>query len=220
MEDEKKKTVNLYDLLGIKKTANKKEIKAAFKRRAKQTHPDKEGGNEEDFKVVSEAYEILSDVTRKEQYDNTGDTQEILTDDRIVDFIYDELLPPIISRTESFEFDLLGEMRRFVNGLIGEEKLAEHNAQIGITNINTVLIKIKLNDAGHDDLFTNGLQDHRDDLLSKKKYAKKEQDFYVRVLAVIDLYSYQFKSGNSGYRNPSDTADNRNVKTGNLGYGN
>ena len=60
-----------YAVLGVQRTATKEEIKAAYKKRALTTHPDR-GGNEEDFKKVNKAYTILSDDQKRKRYDMTG----------------------------------------------------------------------------------------------------------------------------------------------------
>ena len=63
---------NYYEILGIPKTATEEEIKRSFRRLARQCHPDLNPGNkaaEEQFKVIGEAYEILSDPDRRARYD-------------------------------------------------------------------------------------------------------------------------------------------------------
>lgn len=64
---------DLYDILGIDKDADPKEIKDAYREKAKETHPDKEGGSKEKFELVHHAYAVLSDPLKKERYDKTGD---------------------------------------------------------------------------------------------------------------------------------------------------
>lgn len=48
-----------YQVLGLKRSASQEEIKLAFREKAKETHPDKIGGDGEEFKRVREAYEFL-----------------------------------------------------------------------------------------------------------------------------------------------------------------
>jgi len=60
-----------YDVLGVKKGATKADIKKAFREKAKKHHPDK-GGNEAEFKKINEAYETLSDDSKRSQYDQFG----------------------------------------------------------------------------------------------------------------------------------------------------
>jgi len=61
-----------YDILGIKKTATKEEIKKAYRSLAHKYHPDRPGGSAERFKEVSQAYQILSDEEKRQQYDKFG----------------------------------------------------------------------------------------------------------------------------------------------------
>ncbi len=63
---------NYYEILGIEKAASKDEIKKAFRALAHKYHPDKGGGNDAKFKEVSEAYSVLSDDGKRQQYDTFG----------------------------------------------------------------------------------------------------------------------------------------------------
>lgn len=61
-----------YSVLGVSKSASPDEIKKAYRRLAHEYHPDKNKGNEGKFKEVNEAYQILSDPARRQQYDQYG----------------------------------------------------------------------------------------------------------------------------------------------------
>jgi molecular chaperone DnaJ len=63
-----------YEVLGIDRNASAEEIKRAFRKLAFQYHPDRnrDGGAEERFKEVNEAYEVLSDPDRRASYDRFG----------------------------------------------------------------------------------------------------------------------------------------------------
>lgn len=63
-----------YEVLGVSKTATDEEIKRAFRKKAKEYHPDinKEPGAEEKFKEIGEAYSVLSDQNKRRQYDQFG----------------------------------------------------------------------------------------------------------------------------------------------------
>ncbi len=61
-----------YTVLGVERTASKDEIKKAFRKLAHQYHPDKQGGDEAKFKEIGEAYAVLSDDTKRAEYDRLG----------------------------------------------------------------------------------------------------------------------------------------------------
>ncbi len=61
-----------YKILGVERSASEEEIKKAFRKLAHAYHPDKSGGDEAKFKEVSEAYTVLSDKKKRQQYDNFG----------------------------------------------------------------------------------------------------------------------------------------------------
>ena len=63
---------NFYETLGVSKNASKDELKKAFYKLAHTYHPDKKGGDEAKFKEVNEAYQTLSDDTKRKQYDTFG----------------------------------------------------------------------------------------------------------------------------------------------------
>lgn len=65
-----------YEVLGVQRNAAPEEIKKAFRRLARQYHPDvsKEPGAEAKFKEINEAYEVLSDPQKRAMYDRFGHT--------------------------------------------------------------------------------------------------------------------------------------------------
>lgn len=67
--------MDYYEVLGVAKTSTPEEIKKAYRKLALKFHPDKNQGNkeaEEKFKQISEAYAVLSDKDKRQQYDTYG----------------------------------------------------------------------------------------------------------------------------------------------------
>ena len=68
---------DLYEILGVSKGADDKEIKSAYRKLALKWHPDKHKGDKESetkFKEINQAYEVLSDKQKRQQYDTIGST--------------------------------------------------------------------------------------------------------------------------------------------------
>ncbi len=60
-----------YEILGVSKGASQDEIKSAFRKLAKEHHPDR-GGDEQKFKEVNSAYQVLGNPEKRKQYDQFG----------------------------------------------------------------------------------------------------------------------------------------------------
>jgi len=65
---------DFYEILGISKNASEADIRRAYRKLAHEYHPDKTGGDEKKFRQVNEAYEVLSDANKRQQYDRFGST--------------------------------------------------------------------------------------------------------------------------------------------------
>lgn len=69
-----------YKILGVSRDASQEEIKKAFRRLARQYHPDLNPGNkeaEEKFKEINEAYACLSDPVKRANYDRYGTAEGV-----------------------------------------------------------------------------------------------------------------------------------------------
>ena len=64
---------NYYRILGVSRNASQSEIKDAYRRLAKERHPDRPGGSETEFSRLQEAHAVLSDPNRRRQHDEALD---------------------------------------------------------------------------------------------------------------------------------------------------
>lgn len=69
--------LDYYKILGVDRNATADDIKRAYRKQARQWHPDKHPNNkdaaEEKFKEIAEAYDVLSDVQKREIYNKYGE---------------------------------------------------------------------------------------------------------------------------------------------------
>jgi curved DNA-binding protein len=115
---------NYYELLGVKRDASADEIKQAFRRLARQYHPDLNPGDksaEDKFKDISEAYEVLSDRSKRSQYDKfTGFWRKNRTKAPAT-----EPREPRDRSTEEEEFG--DDFNTFIDRLLGRKKEASNS---------------------------------------------------------------------------------------------
>jgi molecular chaperone DnaJ len=65
--------INYYDVLGVPREASQEEIRTAYRKLAKDRHPDLEGGSTQEFSLLQEAHAVLSDPNRRRQHDEALD---------------------------------------------------------------------------------------------------------------------------------------------------
>lgn len=102
--------MNPYDELGVSREASPDEIKKAYRKKASQHHPDREGGDQEKFVVIQLSYEILSDPEKRERFDQTGETQEDRKDDPYT--IVMQVFLQVSENSDEKRQDLVEETRR------------------------------------------------------------------------------------------------------------
>lgn len=70
------KQKDYYKVLDVPRDADERTIKKAFRKKAKENHPDKNGGSEKEMQAINEAYEVLSDPELRARYDNGDDPND------------------------------------------------------------------------------------------------------------------------------------------------
>lgn len=96
--------MDYYEILGVTKQASQDEIKKAFHKLAHKYHPDK-GGDEKKFKEINEAYQVLSDAQKRQQYDQFGKGFDQMGGQGTGDFNWSWQ-----NQAQNFDFEDLGDV--------------------------------------------------------------------------------------------------------------
>lgn len=140
----------LYDDLGLDPSATTGEVKKAYRKKAKKSHPDK-GGSTEEFNRVNKAYLILSDPDRRSRYDQTGEENTYGADNErsnimaIVAGAMSCVIGAIEARgRDPLRFDLLGEMKASIKTEIGKQRAEITRLQANVKKTERLLGKFKV----------------------------------------------------------------------------
>jgi DnaJ-class molecular chaperone len=180
----------LYNTLGVDENATAKEIKDAFKQKAKDNHPDK-GGDEEKMKEYNHAYAVLINPDKRKKYDETGDERaENSFESRflsIVSAIFIQLIEKNSIQNVKVK-DLIKEFKLQVNGTIKQldnmlNDLDDRRDKY-IESLNRVSSK-------KSNAITTILQGQIDAITQQQEGMKQEQEFLKLCLVEIEDYTYK-----------------------------
>lgn len=143
--------MTLYEILGVPTDADDATIKAAYRRKAKETHPDK-GGSKEAFHAVQHAYEVLSDAERRAHYDRTGSDDLRRAGDAAVAMllqVFNELLA-----TPEFCSDFIAATKQRIAMGRARAQDTMTTARREIVRLEKLRRRVVVNE-GHDNLFAD-----------------------------------------------------------------
>jgi len=120
-------TLSLYDVLGVPRDATSAQIKEAYRRMAKQHHPDAVGGDGVKFQKIAHAYAVLSSAARRKKYDETGDVGEPFDREHhvmleLVGLVFDKFMFQAIENEVAQYINVPQEMIRTLTELKGNHK--------------------------------------------------------------------------------------------------
>ena len=185
--------MDLYQLLDLPRNATFEEIKQKYRQLAQQNHPDK-GGDEELFKKIKNAYEVLSDPERRKLYDDVGEINSLKSAkeealNEVVNCLRD-LLPHINVHTE----DILQRMRHAVCERRGKLQNEQQWCQNVVNNLNILKLKFK-HKTSPVNVIDNFLREQIN--IRSGELAKITRNIEVMdaMLELLDEYEYEIGAG-------------------------
>lgn len=134
--------MNPYEELGLSASATDEEIRQKYKSLAQQHHPDR-GGDEEKFKRIKFAYEILSDSDARREYDTTGKINKDLTARNVALEELSHLAFNLIPTINPEHDDLILIMKNRVNGFRVDIFNNIQTCNTFINNLEKIIARIK-----------------------------------------------------------------------------
>jgi curved DNA-binding protein CbpA len=179
--------MNPYTELDVSVTASTEEIKQRYRTLAQMHHPDK-GGDEELFKRIKLAYEILSDPIRRKQYDITGETGTTNAKDEALSNII-QIILHVVPGFNADQDDLItiaeGETRAMLDMVNNDI----HNTEMQIKKFEVVLKKLRIKTNGEnilENIIVKQIQQRKKDLVIFHKNVK----VCMLMLEILKDYEY------------------------------
>lgn len=114
--------LDLYEVLSVPRDATTEQVKAAYRRLAQKHHPDKNNGDDVQFKQIQRAYDVLGDAERRKRYDETGEQTDSAgpTLEQIAQEALSNLFVQVVDKFYSDSFNLKEEAERQIRRNIGQ----------------------------------------------------------------------------------------------------
>ena len=184
--------IDLYRLLGLKRGATKEEVRKAYRRKAKVTHPDK-GGSAEAFSALTTAHEVLSDPKRREKYDTSGEIEEKKPDNfdgSAVEVIAQKLGLLIHAEQELTGIDIGAAIEQSIRDDIARRQSSIAEQTRAIERAGKLRARVKRKAGGADNMLARVLDWHE---RSSKDHIKKNEEAVSsmeRALEILDGYLF------------------------------
>jgi len=189
--------MNPYTELDVSITASTEEIKQRYRTLAQMHHPDK-GGDEEMFKRIKLAYEILSDPVRRKQYDITGETTTTNAKDEAISNII-QIILHVVPNFNADEEDLIKIAESEANAMLEMVKNDILNTEMQIQRFEKVLKKLRIKTKGEnvlESIIKKQIDQRKKDLILFHKNVK------VCMLMLEILKDYEYGLLNIIFDNP------------------
>ena len=174
--------MNLYEELGVKPSATQAQIKAAYRKKSKEHHPDRANGNSDKMAGINQAYETLSDPVRRKKYDEGGGTDPIKSREQRIR----ELFISAINHVVTDEGNIVTNIRRELTKAQRGGKEAQKDSKKTVASLEKRIAAVKC--TGEDNLIGDVLAAK---ILEGRKHIEMvdgELAVLADVLKMLDSY--------------------------------
>lgn len=170
---------NIYEYFDIDEKADKETVKKAFRRKAKETHPDTNNNKNDDFQKTKKYYMILADPEKRKKYDETGEIDEKSEKGNLYISLLAELFKNLVQSRDTFNFDMFKAMMDKLDTNIASMEQGIEKAKKSIEKLQKLEKKIT---PKKNNIFINvlreGISAYKEGIVSHKKQIKIQKDAY------------------------------------------
>jgi len=184
--------IDLYQLLGLKRAATRDEVRKAYRRKAKSSHPDS-GGSEEAFNALTAAHDVLADARRRERYDSTGEIEQARPDNfdgSAIEVIAQKLGMIIHAEQDLTSLDIGAVIEQAIREDIALRKSSIANQRRAVERAAALRARVKRKANNADNMLARVLDWHES---SAQDHAKKNEEAVramERALEILEGYSF------------------------------
>ena len=183
---------DLYQVLGVKRAATQAEIRRAYRRKAKISHPDN-GGSVCAFGELATAYDILSDTRRRERYDRTGEIEPTRPDNfdgSAIEVIAQKLGVIIHAEQDVTSMDIAALIEQAIREDIAQRRSNISDQRRAIVRLTRLRSRVRRKTNGEVNTLARVLDWHE---LSTRDHIKKNEEAVCsmkRALEILRDYSF------------------------------
>lgn len=191
--------MSLYNDLGIGKNATAEEIKKAHRDLSKKHHPDA-GGNEEDFKRIQHAYDILGDKEKRAYYDTTG--HDLKGEDsferKFSDLVQRIILPMLMGARDYANMDVIKAIKDVLQRADAKIKSNTRKYEMDgreLTNLKESRKRMKVKGDGQHlllQMLDNSIKSMESERAAQRQFWQEEQLFNDKAVEELDQYEYEY----------------------------
>lgn len=188
--------MNLYDDLNVASDASPAEIKAAYRKQAKRTHPDK-GGSQKDFEKVTRANMVLSDPVKRSKYDRDGTVDDTIDNEvngalgLVVSFFLGAINNAVQRGANPCEFDLLGGVKTALQTAVAGFEKAKGGIEKQQAQIRKVEQRLRLKKSGTDSLLKRALVSQANELAVQMAGIDKNISMHKAAIALAADHDFE-----------------------------